>query len=47
MVLNIQVEVFWNVTPCSAAVGYQWFEKSCCLHLKGEVTGVGIKGANI
>jgi len=23
MVLNIQVEVFWNVTPCSAVVGYE------------------------
>jgi hypothetical protein len=23
--LNVQVEVFWIVTPCNVAVGYQWF----------------------
>jgi hypothetical protein len=29
----IQVEVFWVVTQCSVAVGYQRFRSSCCLHL--------------
>jgi hypothetical protein len=23
MVVNIKVEVFWDVTPCSSVVGYQ------------------------
>jgi len=27
------------VTPCSVAVGYQYFGGTCCLHLHGEVTG--------
>jgi hypothetical protein len=31
-----QVEVFWVVTPCSVAVGYQPFSGPCCLHLQGE-----------
>jgi hypothetical protein len=37
MAVKIQVEVFWVVTPCNVAVGYQRFEGPCCLHLQGEV----------
>jgi len=33
MVVKIQVEVFWVVTPCSAVLGYQCFGGPCCLHL--------------
>jgi len=36
MVVKIQVEVFWIVTLCSVAVGYQHFGGSCCLHLQGR-----------
>jgi hypothetical protein len=32
--LYVQVEVFWVVTPCSVAVGYQHFRGPCCLHLQ-------------
>jgi len=28
----VQVKVFWVVTPCSAAVGYQCFWGPCCYH---------------
>jgi hypothetical protein len=28
-----QVEVFWDVTPCSAVVGHQRLGGPCCLHL--------------
>jgi hypothetical protein len=34
--VNIQVEVFWVVTPCSAVVGYHRFGGPCCLHLQGS-----------
>jgi hypothetical protein len=33
--------------PHSAVVGYQCFRGSCCLYLKGDVTGDGKKGKNI
>jgi hypothetical protein len=36
IVMMIQVEVFWVVTPCSVVVGYQCFRGPCCL--QGEVT---------
>jgi len=35
--LNIPVEVFWVMTPCSVPVGYQRFGGPCCLPLQGEV----------
>jgi hypothetical protein len=34
---NIQVVVFWVLTPFSDVVGYQRFGRPCCLHLQGEV----------
>jgi len=34
--INIQVEVFWVVTPGSVMVGYWRFGGSCCLHFQGE-----------
>jgi hypothetical protein len=36
--IEIQVQFFWVVTPCSVVVGYQRFGGPCCLHLQGEVT---------
>jgi hypothetical protein len=33
----IQVEVFWIVTLCSDAVGYQRLGRPCCLHLQDRV----------
>jgi len=35
--MNIQVNIFWVITPCSFVVGYQRFGGLCCLHLQGEV----------
>jgi hypothetical protein len=35
--VNIQVEVFWVVMPCSVVVGHQRFGGMCCLHLHGEM----------
>jgi len=35
--VKIRVEVFWVLTPCNVAVGYQRFGGACCLHLQGEV----------
>jgi hypothetical protein len=35
-VVKFQVEFFWVVTPCSAAVGYYSFGRPCCHHLQGE-----------
>jgi len=40
---GIQVQVFWVVMLCSAAVGYQGFG-GLCLHLQGEVTVMGKNG---
>jgi hypothetical protein len=34
-----EVEVFWFVTPCTVAVGYQRFGGPCCLHLYSEDGG--------
>jgi len=33
MVVKIQVQVFWVLTLCSAAVRYQRFRRPCCLQL--------------
>jgi len=33
MAVKIQVEVFWVVTLCIDAIGYQCFGGPCCLHL--------------
>jgi hypothetical protein len=43
---NIQVDVFWVVTPCSVVVGHR-FEGQCCLHLRGEVVGAQIQEGSI
>jgi hypothetical protein len=32
--VNIQIAVFWVVTPCSAAIGYRRFGGPCCSHLR-------------
>jgi hypothetical protein len=42
MVMKIQVEVFWAVTPCNAAAGYQCSGGLCCLQLHPEDKGTGI-----
>jgi len=36
-VVNIQVEVYWVMTTCSAVLGHQRFGGTCCLHLQGEM----------
>jgi hypothetical protein len=33
--VQIQVDIFWILTPFSVAVGYQGFGGPCCLHLQG------------
>jgi hypothetical protein len=38
-VVMIQVEVFWFVTLCSIAVGFQYFGRPCCLHIQNEDEG--------
>jgi hypothetical protein len=43
---NIQVEVFWVVTPCSVVAGYQSFRESCCLHFH-PATLYGVTARNI
>jgi hypothetical protein len=43
----IQVEVFGVVMLCNVVVRYQPFRCSCCLHLQGEVTGMGKNGIDI
>jgi hypothetical protein len=40
MTVMFQAEV-WVVTPCSVVVGHQQFRCPCCLHLQGEVAGMG------
>jgi hypothetical protein len=42
-----QIEVFWLVTPCSVVVGYRRFGSPYCLHLQGEIGGIGHNGINI
>jgi hypothetical protein len=37
--MNIQVEVFWVVTSCSAVVGYRRFGGPYCLHHPGNGGG--------
>jgi len=34
----IQVEVSWDLTPCSDVVGYQRFGGPCCFHLYHAVS---------
>jgi hypothetical protein len=31
--VKLQFKIFWVVTPCNVAVGYQCFGGPCCLHL--------------
>jgi len=38
LVICIQVDVFWVVTPCIAVVGHQRFGAPCYLHLQGVTT---------
>jgi hypothetical protein len=47
MTVKIQIEVFWFVTVCTVEIGYQHFRGPCCLHLQGDVTGMGINGMDI
>jgi hypothetical protein len=35
------------VTLCSVVIGYQRFRGPCCLHLRGEVAGMGKNGIDI
>jgi hypothetical protein len=44
MVVNIQVEVFWVVTPCSVVVGYQRLRGSL-LPLSATGTSETVKGS--
>jgi len=41
MVVKIQVDIFWVVTPCNVVVEYQHFRGPCCHHLHCEVNGTG------
>jgi len=41
IILLVQVEVFWVVTPCRIVVGHQRFRGLPCLHLQGEVNVTG------
>jgi len=34
---QIQVVIFWVVTPCNDVVGYQRFGGPCCLHLQNTI----------
>jgi hypothetical protein len=43
-VVMFQVEVFSVVTPGSVVVGFQRFGGSYCLHLQGEMVGMGENG---
>jgi hypothetical protein len=45
--LMYQFEVFRVVTPCSVVVGYQRFRSPFCLHLEGELAGMGVNGIDI
>jgi len=33
LIIMVQLEVFWYVTPCNVVVEYQRFIGTCCLHL--------------
>jgi hypothetical protein len=37
MVMKINVEIYWVVTPYGVAVGYQHFRRPWYLHLQGGV----------
>jgi len=41
--VTIQVKVFWVVTHCRVALGYQHFRGPCCLHPQGEMNSDGKK----
>jgi hypothetical protein len=45
MSVNIQVSVFWVLTPCSVAVGYQHFGQPFCFHLQRENGGSKVSKA--
>jgi hypothetical protein len=34
MAAMFQVDVFWNVMPCSVVLGHRHFRGPCCLHLE-------------
>jgi hypothetical protein len=34
MVVKVEIEISWSVTPCSSVDGYQYFGGACCLHLR-------------
>jgi hypothetical protein len=46
-ILLVQVQLFWVMMLCSVVVGYQCFRGPCCLHLLGNVTGMGKYGIDI
>jgi hypothetical protein len=33
---EFEITVFWNVTPCNVADGYQSFGGTCCFYLQGR-----------
>jgi len=33
---EFEITVFWNVTPCNVADGYQSFGRTCCFYLQGR-----------
>jgi hypothetical protein len=41
--IEIQVAVFWVMTPCSDVVGYRRFGGPYCLHLQGEFSGAWVE----
>jgi len=45
--MGFQVEVFWVMTPSRVVVGHQLFGNLYCLHLQGEVSGMGKNGIDI
>jgi hypothetical protein len=40
MAVNIEVVVFWFMTPCCDVVGYQHLGGPCCLHEDGMVVSL-------
>lgn len=36
--LLLNIEVLWNMTPCSWLKSYRGFEVPCCLYLESKVT---------
>jgi len=45
--MKIEFEVFCVLMSCSVVVRYQCFTGSCCLHLQGEVAGIGRNGIDL